>query len=690
VNGQIKVRDATVQVDLAAVAGPVDFGSGTVQHAVVKLRASKKMPPPLPDEKDVGHKPIPPPYWTNLTSEIGLEVKAVRYGDYAVDSVNGQVRTAEKNVTLESIVAQRAANRLTLRGRYELPQDFAHAANQPGSIELTLQAPQVADFWVDGATKPVTGAVELSAQTDLGPKLGGGSFNLYATNLKAQNFTVPEVSAQGGLAKNVVYLNDLTAQLNQSDYVRAFGSFALDAPRSYTGALEAKIANLSTLEPVLRARGNDKKLAGAIAINWKGSGTISTFKNSGDLKLTLEQGRFGDLEKLEAKVDANYTPEALSVPIVFFSSDKLMIQAIMEAKGSTLEVTKIQIDQGQAKYAAGYVSVPFTWANLGTEKPLFPSDGKVLVNFQSENLDLQKLAKDLGTTAPVAGMANIKLDAQGTLANLQATFALDLTGLRSEQLKDFKPATFGLRARLEHNQLAIDGKLEQARIQPVQINASLPFDVAKIIENKKLDENTPVQASVRMPSSSINFARQFVPALERIDGTLALDVNVGGTIAKPSLSGSAVTKINAARFTSSTLPVLTNFNARLVFTNDRLDFEQFKGELAGGPFTLSGRITFPKLTEPNFDLRLHADSVLVARNDNLNVRTDADVTVTGPFKSATVAGTVGITNSKFLKNIDLIPIGVPGRPPPAPEPPATGSPELSFPQPPLRDWKFDL
>jgi hypothetical protein len=40
-----------------------------------------------------------------------------------------------------------------------------------------------------------------------------------------------------------------------------------------------------------------------------------------------------------------------------------------------------------------------------------------------------------------------------------------------------------------------------------------------------------------------------------------------------------------------------------------------------------------------------------------------------------------------LKNIDLIPIGLPGRP--APEPPSS-RPDFSFPLPPFRDWKFDV
>ena len=58
-------------------------------------------------------------------------------------------------------------------------------------------------------------------------------------------------------------------------------------------------------------------------------------------------------------------------------------------------------------------------------------------------------------------------------------------------------------------------------------------------------------------------------------------------------------------------------------------------------------------------------------------------------QSATVSGQVLTTNSRFLKNIDIIPIGLPGRPAPLPEPPSA-APTLSFPDPPLRDWKFDI
>jgi autotransporter translocation and assembly factor TamB len=145
--------------------------------------------------------------------------------------------------------------------------------------------------------------------------------------------------------------------------------------------------------------------------------------------------------------------------------------------------------------------------------------------------------------------------------------------------------------------------------------------------------------------------------------------------------------INVARPSNVTLPALNSFKARLNFTGDALTIQQFGGELSGGKFTVTGEVRFPKLTQPMIDLQLKADSALIARNDTLTARANADIKVTGPFASATVTGNVAMTNSQFLKNIDLIPIGLPGRP--APEPPSS-RPQISLPAPPFRNWKFDV
>ncbi len=677
VNGEVKVGDGTVKADIAMVGGPIDFGQGTAQKVVVKLNATKVLPPP--DQQR--------PYYENLTADVNFEVTDVRAQAYAIDSVQGQVHGAGQQLTVQQLIVRREDNQLALSGTYLLPDDFANAAAQPATVEFNLDVPRVGAFWAGDAL--VTGKLQGSGRIGYQQQLGDGYFEIYGSDLRARNLTVPELSVQGTTANNVVYLNDLTASLNEKDYVRATGTFGVEKPHPYSGALDVQVANLSTFESLLRAAGNQTQLGGRLAVQWQGSGTVEHFRNTGTLDLRLDGGRYGDLRQIEARVDANYTPDGLNVPIIFLSSDKMMLEAVMQTRGPILEISKIQITQDKSKYAGGYISVPFVWENLGTDRPVLPRDGEVVVGLQSENLDIAKLARDLGQTAPVAGLANIKIDASGTLQDLRATFDLQLTGLRSDQLQDFTPGTFALRGRVENNQLLIDGRLEQARIKPVQIDVRMPFDVHRIVEEKGLPDNTPVTGTVRMPRSELNFVRQFVPALRTIDGNVALNVDIGGTIARPVLSGAGDLNINVARFANPTLPALSAFSARLVFAGDTLSLQKFRGELAGGPFTVSGRVGFPKLTEPTLDLQLRADAVLVARNDNLTARADANLRVAGPFNAASVTGSIALTNSRFLKNIDLIPIGLPGRPAPRPQPPRTQE-ALSFPDPPLRDWRFDV
>jgi autotransporter translocation and assembly factor TamB len=286
-----------------------------------------------------------------------------------------------------------------------------------------------------------------------------------------------------------------------------------------------------------------------------------------------------------------------------------------------------------------------------------------------------------------SGMLNAKLDAKGTIADLNARLDVQMRDLRNEQWPNVEPATMDLSAQATHGRLAISGKLQQTRIQPLEFSAALPLDIPKIARARKFPDETPITAKARLPRSSVNFLRQFVPAVAQLDGEVALDVDVKGTIGRPMLSGTGDIKVNVARFQDPTLPALQNLNTRLDFGGDTVTLQRFGGELAGGPFTVSGRVTFPKLTQPTLDLQLKANSVLVARNDTLTARADADIRVTGPLMTATVSGNVAMTNSHFLKNIDLIPIGLPGRP--APEPPSS-RPEISLPDPPFRDWKFDV
>ncbi|HEY5811843.1 MAG TPA: translocation/assembly module TamB domain-containing protein, partial [Terrimicrobiaceae bacterium] len=288
---------------------------------------------------------------------------------------------------------------------------------------------------------------------------------------------------------------------------------------------------------------------------------------------------------------------------------------------------------------------------------------------------------------PITGVINLDVNAQGTLDELVAKATLRGAQLKSPDAAQLDPASVSLDLEFRNDRLVLEGSIQQKLIQPLRVSGNLPVDIPAIRAKQRLDPQTPVQLHVLMPRSSIAFISTLVPALRQSRGTAAVDVNVGGTIEQPNLSGAISADVTALRFTDPSLPPIGNAALQANFTRDRVTIARCAGEIGGGSFGASGSIGVQRLDDPILDLRLGTRNALVLQNDDLSVRASGEVQIRGPLNSANVTGTFFVTRSGFFKNIDILPIGLPGRP--APQPPEEPT-VISFPNPPLRDWKFDV
>ena len=62
-------------------------------------------------------------------------------------------------------------------------------------------------------------------------------------------------------------------------------------------------------------------------------------------------------------------------------------------------------------------------------------------------------------------------------------------------------------------------------------------------------------------------------------------------------------------------------------------------------------------TNPKFDINANGNQVLFIRNDRMIVRADFDLTIRGPLSAGGVAGNVGLVDSRFFQDIDILPNG---------------------------------
>src|SRR5262249_34656515 len=304
----------------------------------------------------------------------------IRYRDYIVDAVYGSMNGSDDTLGLDHVTVRRNQNELSIRGRYQLPENIGKAASQPLQLDIALNAPETGDFWVANSPNKISGPLQMTGHIERKQGIVDGQVSLSGSNLKMRDLVVQRLRAQSSIANNVIHLDECGATANNTDYVNATGTFHLHPPQNYNGKASASVLNLAVLEPLLRAFGNQNHLAGSFKLDWDGSGNAQAFKNTGNLKLVVEKARYGNLQGLQANIDASYSPEGLDVPIIFFATANMDFNAIARTKGDTLEIDKIQLNQVVApqtqrasrtgalgeraspqqhtNYAYGYISIP--------------------------------------------------------------------------------------------------------------------------------------------------------------------------------------------------------------------------------------------------------------------------------------------------------------------------------------------
>ena len=269
--GKIDIVNAKVEANLGVTASSVGFPEGTIDKMSATLRVSKFVPPA--DSKK--------PWFADLRTATEIGLTNIRYREYLVDSVNGSLSGLDDVLGLDRVIVRRNQNELNVRGRYWLPADPGKASSQPAELDVALNAPEVGDFWAVDSPNKVSGPLQMTAQLEWKQEVANGNVSISGSNLRIRDLVFRQLSTQWSVSNNVVYVKEGSAILNDSDFINATGSLNLRPPYHYNGKVFARVANLSTLEPLLRASGNENELAGSFALDWEGNGDAQIVKNSG-------------------------------------------------------------------------------------------------------------------------------------------------------------------------------------------------------------------------------------------------------------------------------------------------------------------------------------------------------------------------------------------------------------------------
>jgi hypothetical protein len=679
------MRERMATADLTISADKVSAKPVAIESAQIKLTAKKNL-------AQSGLE--------GLTAQVNAEVTNAHYADFAIDELHVRGAAKDRLVTIEKLDLNRGKNALHAHGNYEVPTESANAAQAPVDAQFTIDAPNLAEFGL--ALKEHTVAGHLKGDGTLRMINGAlaGGVELTGGDFKLGDFAIEKLATKIAIADGVAKIENLALNINEANGIEFGGNVGIEKPFAYDGALRVSLKDLSAFAPLLAVFDVKESLGGALTVELSGKGSIDPAQHEGDLKFALEKAHYGTVALSEVRLAGIYGPDFAKSSEFLVVSERTKLTGTIDYGEGKLRLRDLDLHQGDLAVLTGYVIVPFDPQN---REQIVPLEERIAANVNANELNLETLFTSFGQTSPVKGKLTANLVSSGTLLNPTLHLKVSAHSLAAKAAPRFDDASVDLALHYSNRDLTLDVTGRQKSIQPLTIKGRIPVDLELALKEKRFDPEQPIDITASLAPTSLAIVPALVPAVRRVDGTAGFDLRVSGALGKPDIRLGLNVDVKNARLTADNIPAIGSFQAKLGLVNGVLSFNTFRGEIGGGTFKMSGTVAVPEINElsfgeetripkafePMFDLRFESSEVLLVRNDTITARADTDLRLNGPLAAATASGTVNVVHSRFFKEIDILPISLPGKPKLAPKSAPTEV-SISFPNPPLRDWKFDI
>jgi autotransporter translocation and assembly factor TamB len=650
--------------------------------------------------------------------KITVQGSSVNYRGLTAQSVDLELDFAHDHVEIgKGTIDLDASNSIKIAGAVDLADPFQYHLDSKIAFQdlrsfnpflsnyvagSDLAGKFALNFEVAGTAKNVPNSAQLSITGD---------------QIGFRGLTIQQLAVEGSSAKDDVNLSVLKVLFDPKNHIDMSGAGKISSKFPYSGRADIELNNLGFLNPLLRAFHQDLGLGGQLILNWGGTGELATANalsqtggseqtepgsstvptesasqarqpsteptnpSNGHLELRGTEITVKQFQHINAQVSGTYQALDGNLPTIQVTSPLGSLAMSLHINPKILEITGLIVKTHKHELT-GTATLPLDFQS-GSKIPIAIGQ-PISIDLRTDKVSLA----DFQTGKPVVdGVGQLTVQATGDTSNPNIAVNLEAADLRSAAASAFAAASLQIAVKLENKNLTLSGSVKQPDIQPLNIAGKLPLDFPQIVKTGTLDQNTPIQATVKWPDTSLSFLRRMIPEIRSIEGRAGVSVDVAGTLAKPSLQGEFHANIARARARTDLVPPVSNLIAQINFRENRVDFTQLKGEAAGGPFNVGGSIDLTKGTDPNFDITVHGTQILVTRSDNIIVRSNLNLTIKGPLSAGEVDGRVEITDSRFFQDIDILPLNLPGQP--APQPPKV-PPNVSIDTPPFNNWKFNI
>jgi autotransporter translocation and assembly factor TamB len=617
----------------------------------------------------------------NPAGELHVLGDGIRYRGLPIQNVEVSAKLENSRATMETgRIKLNAVNEIDLTGEVGIKEPYSYQAK--GAIEL--QDLGVFKEMLNGvgeASAPSGNLhVNLSCSGDARSVVPDGNLRVLGSQIKYRGLLVQSIDIEGNLLQRKLDLPSCKVVFDRDNFVDAKGNALLEDPYNYDADTTVRFQNLGFLNGLVRSFGQDIGLAGKLNASWKGNGPFKD--QTGNLELHGDQVRTKTVQNLKFDATASYQGFNAEVPRLQVFSPYADLDASIRFSPQMFEIPELNVRRN-GNTISGKVKIPLDFQS-GRKIPL-DLNQPVDINLQGEKIVLDSFQSG---KPQVTGTLGFRLQASQPLRDPLIQFTATARDIRTTSVSSLSAANGDFSIRLADKTLTVDGKIQQPDVHPLAVTGRMPLDVGQIIQTGSIPDDTPLQFSVKWPDNNLAFVRKIVPDIKVVEGKAGVDVSVNGTIKRPDLAGSIHATVSRFQAKTDIVPPIADFSTNITFQHDQIQIAQLRGLAGGGLFGVNGGIDLKDGTNPKFDIGVTGRQILLTRSDGIILRANCQLAIRGPLSSGEVSGTVGITDSRFFKDIDILPLNLPGRPPP--QPPAGAMPKIAVETPPFKDWKFNI
>ena len=321
------------------------------------------------------------------------------------------------------------------------------------------------------------------------------------------------------------------------------------------------------------------------------------------------------------------------------------------------------------------------------EEPLL--DGELVLEGHIDFPALEDIGFLLEPLGIGRGSVAMDLDLTGSWKQPVGHVLLQVEGLEPpDKMREYVESPVNITVDLAAQRDSI--VLKSASLESVEYSAKANgswqhgLTVRELLQNYKAELKGEVSADATVKLKDLNFLRKKLPWIRRLEGDMQGEIHLAGPISKPSMKGTFSVKDGEVSHTFN-FPKLSEVNLQGEFDGHSISIKNMQAEVGGSPANLNGRINRDKETV-DVSLQIEGKNVLLFRNNDMRLRGDVQLDISGPLERLVVKGTTGLTGGYYTRNIDFL--GMIGS---SSAPVSEGVSFLfSFPDPPLKNAILDI